>query len=55
MPYVFPFPLKYSHASSLNWVEIDVLTGEDKLKQKFEEKVTNSNQPERAVQQKNAN
>lgn len=31
-----------------------MLTGEDKLKQKFEE-ITNSNQPEKAVQRKNAN
>ena len=32
-----------------------MLTGEDKLRQKFEEKTANSNQPEKAVQRKNAN
>ena len=54
MSYVFPFPLKYLYTSSLNWAKLDVLTGEDKRKQKFEEKITTSNQPEKAVQQKNA-
>ena len=32
-----------------------MLTGEDKLKQKFEEKIATSNQLQKAVQQKNAN
>ena len=32
-----------------------MLTGEDKLKQKFEEKIATSNLPEKAVRQKKAN